>query len=88
MGTVAFVIAYFLACILVISLLCRPIQYNWNIELDGECGDYVAANIASAVFNILADVWVVFLPLPLVWKLQLSAQKKGVITACFSLGLW
>lgn len=87
-GTVALVIACFLVCILVIALLCRPIQSNWDLELHGVCGNYVAANYFSAIFNILIDIWVVFLPLPLIWKLQLSAQKKGVLTACFSLGLW
>lgn len=87
-GTIAFVIAYFITLCLTIGLLCRPIQASWDIEIHGSCGSAVAGNIFTAVLNILLDIWVVFLPLSIIWKLQLASQKKWILTAAFSIGLW
>ena len=86
-GTTSVIVAYFVACIFTICLLCRPVAYNWNILLDGTCGNTVAIEYFSAAFNMILDLWVVYLPLPAVWTRKLSSQKKWVLTASFSLGL-
>ncbi len=57
---------YYVACVLTICLLCCPINYNWNRSIEGSCGNVKAIELFSAAFNMLLDVWVVFLPLPIV----------------------
>ncbi|KAF2468354.1 uncharacterized protein BDR25DRAFT_231736, partial [Lindgomyces ingoldianus] len=85
--TSTLVFAYWVACVLTICLLCRPIAYNWNRLLRGSCGDVMAIEIFSGVWNMLVDIWVVFLPLPSIWKLHMNGQRKWDVTACFALGI-
>lgn len=87
-GTTSVIVAYLVACIFTICLLCRPVTFNWDITLvDGTCGNGVAIEYFSAVFNMVLDLWVVYLPLPAIWTLKLSSQKKWVLTLAFGLGL-
>ncbi|KAF2875737.1 hypothetical protein BDV95DRAFT_603142 [Massariosphaeria phaeospora] len=86
--TAAVVVAYWVACVFTISLLCRPIAYNWNRKIKGgTCGNTTAIELFSGAFNMVVDIWVVFLPLPLVWRLQMTKQKKWGVTVSFALGL-
>lgn len=86
-GTATVVIAYLVACIFTICLLCRPLVSNWDLRVKGTCGNQVAIEYFSAAFNMAIDIWVVYLPLPTIWKLQLSPAKKWMLTVSFSLGL-
>ncbi|KAI7776261.1 hypothetical protein LA080_005548 [Diaporthe eres] len=86
-GTAVVVFLYWVACLFTTSLLCQPVQSNWDISVPGKCGNVVAIEVFSGAFNMVIDIWVVFLPLPTVWKLQLSSQRKWTLTAAFSLGL-
>lgn len=86
--TIGIVFAYWVACVFTTSLLCTPIQYNWDITTKGSCGNVLAIELFSGAFNMAIDIWVVFLPLPIIWKLQLTSQRKWALIAAFSLGLW
>lgn len=55
--------------------------------VDGKCANTKAIELFSAAFNMVLDVWVVCLPLPIVWHLQMPKQKKIGISATFALGL-
>jgi hypothetical protein len=39
------------------------------------------------VYNILADVYIVVIPIPELLKLNLSTRKKGMLVAIFSTGV-
>jgi hypothetical protein len=86
-ATAVVVFLYFVACVFTISLLCRPVQFNWDRSIAGTCGNVKAIEVFSGAFNMLVDLWVVFLPLPVIWKLQMTLQKEWGITASFALGL-
>jgi hypothetical protein len=55
--------------------------------ISGTCGDIATAEMAAAAFNLVLDVVIVLLPLPIVWKLQMPMQKKTGIMVTFALGL-
>jgi hypothetical protein len=86
-ATAGVVFAYWVACILTICLLCRPVSWNWDQSTPGTCGNITAIELFSGAFNMTVDIWVVYLPLPTIWKLQLTPQRKWALTAAFSLGL-
>lgn len=87
-STAVIVIAYYVACLLTIFLLCRPLNFNWDKTLEGgKCGNGIAVEIFSAAYNMFVDVWVVCLPLPVVWTLQIPFQKKIALSTIFALGL-
>lgn len=81
------VVLYWAASILTIALLCRPINVNWNRTITGTCGNLRKTEFASAGFNMGIDLLVVLLPMPVVWKLQMSKEKKFGVTAAFTLGM-
>ncbi|KAI0110723.1 hypothetical protein GGR51DRAFT_557721 [Nemania sp. FL0031] len=84
--TASIVFLYWTACIITISVLCLPVEFNWNRSLNGTCGDVLAIEIFSGAFNMAVDIWVVFLPLPTIWKLRLAPHKKLTIWSSFALG--
>ncbi|PLB50872.1 hypothetical protein P170DRAFT_406305 [Aspergillus steynii IBT 23096] len=85
--TIVLVVLYWLASILTITLLCRPINSNWNPTIERTCGNVAKTEYASAGFNLAVDLLVVTLPMPIVWKLQMTEKKKFGVTAAFLLGL-
>jgi hypothetical protein len=46
-----------------------------------------AVAIFSAAFNMALDIWVVCLPLPIIWELNMARKKKFAVSATFALGL-
>lgn len=86
-GSLGLVGAYWVASLLTIALLCRPVGRNWDTTRTDTCGDVRSLELFSAVFNMVLDLWVVFLPLPTIWGLKLSSNKKWAVSTSFLLGL-
>lgn len=79
---------YFAATILGACLICRPIAFNWDPTIPGgSCGDQKSLDLFIGVFNLLLDVALVALPMPVLWGLQMSRQKKVVISGIFAMGI-
>jgi len=68
-------------------LLCRPIAYNWDLTVKGTCGNRNAGFVSAAALNTATDVLVLVLPIPHIWKLQLSRARKLSLIFLFSFGL-
>ncbi|CAI7650979.1 unnamed protein product [Penicillium glandicola] len=86
-GVGCLVFIYWVSAILTIALLCSPVAYNWDRTISGKCGDVLKIQYASAGFNMGIDLGVVLLPLPIVWRLQMSSRKKTGVTASFAIGI-
>ena len=84
-GTVT--MAYWLSTVLTAFLICRPFAFNWDkLTIKGHCGDTSGYYLSTAIVNLLIDVAIVALPLPLLWSLQMRTSRKLALTAIFSLG--
>ncbi|KAL1835764.1 hypothetical protein VTJ49DRAFT_6094 [Mycothermus thermophilus] len=81
-----FVVAWSIANILQVFLICRPFAKTYTIGIEGECGDQIASFIAIGVFNIVTDVFIITLPLPTVWGLKMSTATKLGLTGVFVVG--
>ena len=68
-------------------LICRPISYRWAGNIDGSCGDQRALDMCIAVFNLLQDVVVVVLPMPVLWGLRIPRDKKVALSCMFGIGI-
>lgn len=86
-GAGVLVFLYWVACILTVALLCRPVASNWDLRIPRTCGSVIKTEFASAGFNLGIDLWVVMLPLPIVWRLHMSSRKKLGVMASFALGI-
>ncbi|KAJ5248567.1 hypothetical protein N7468_000018 [Penicillium chermesinum] len=86
MTVAGIVIAYWVASVLMVLLLCRPIASNWDIKIQGKCGDVSETENISASFNLVVDLIVVTLPMPMVFSLNMPKDKKISVVASFLLG--
>ncbi|KAL6230312.1 hypothetical protein BDW75DRAFT_234496 [Aspergillus navahoensis] len=64
---------------------CRPISKAWNTTVPGQCISRPAIFLAVAVFNIVCDLCLIALPLPLISSLHLSLSQKVRFTILFTL---
>ncbi len=69
-------------------VICWPITYRWAPStVDGSCGDQHLLDMFLAVVNLLQDVVVVILPMPIVWGLKYPIYKRVELCCMFGVGL-
>ena len=79
---------YCIESILVVCFWCKPVAYSWDKTIaGGTCINQLAFFRYNTIPNILIDVVMLLLPLPLVWKLQTSTTQKLGLTAIFLTGI-
>ena len=81
-----FVLSYSIAQCLVEVFECSPVNSLWNPQVKGECIDLSSELIASSVLNVVTDVFLLVLPLPILWRLQISMKRKLELIGIFLLG--
>ncbi|OCL04253.1 hypothetical protein AOQ84DRAFT_380783 [Glonium stellatum] len=85
---ITIVCLFFVGSITTTLRMCKPVQFSWDKKIvGGTCGDIGTAELAAAAFNLVLDVLIVLLPLPVVWRLRLPREKKISITITFAFGL-
>lgn len=71
---------------------CRPIKANWDVLLyldpKTRCypKSYDVLNI-HGYCNVISDFALLFLPIPMLWKLQMTLKKKMGLATIFGTGL-
>ncbi|KAF7505073.1 hypothetical protein GJ744_001292 [Endocarpon pusillum] len=78
----ATVLLWALAFILAISFQCS-LPRPWDFSLD-RCVCQHALHIALGVSNILTDLFLVVIPVPMVWPIQFSRAKRWLIISLFA----
>ena len=81
------VLAFGVGVVLQTFLLCRPLAKTWNPALPGSCGSMVGAVIGTSAVNVVVDIGIILLPMPMVWKLQMARSRKIALTITFGLGM-
>ena len=79
------------AFIIELLLQCRPIQGNWNPDVRATANCVSAMGVmvlcyTSAIVSVITDFCCVFLPLPMIWNLQMSRRTKQSIIALLLMG--
>lgn len=68
----AVIVVWWLASVLAIILICHPVQYFWDKTIPGgHCGNDFGILYGVASPNIVTDIAILILPLPILWKLQM-----------------
>ena len=78
-------------CVVIIlqaCLICKPISYQWDSTIQGSCGHQIAGFMAQAIVNLIFDVMMVSLPIPVFWSLQMPWSKRLSIAIMFSIEYW
>lgn len=70
-----FVFGYLFSNLLTQIFGCTPIQLSWKLEA-GHCINLLEAGVAFSSMNVISDLLIFVLPMPMVWRLQLSRKVK------------
>ncbi len=65
---------------------CIPVRKAWNPNIPGKCINLHAYYFGQAIPNTITDGVILLLPLPPLWKLQVSRSQKLALIVIFSLG--
>ncbi|KAH8788357.1 hypothetical protein F5883DRAFT_635253 [Diaporthe sp. PMI_573] len=84
----AVVIAYWIGTFWADAFLCNPPRKAWDVDIPGTCGNANMMYTAMASADLIIDIIVILLPMPILWTLQLKTSKKVLLTAVFGLGFF
>ena len=71
---------------LVAIFACRPVAGFYDMNIRPTCIDDLKFYLATAILNIVTDLYILVLPIPMVWRLNTNMNKKFAISAMFMLG--
>ncbi len=80
-------IAWGIALIVSLAMICLPIEALWDPTVQGHCMPFVPAFFAPAVINMVTDFSIFLLPLPAIKQLQLPLKQKIILSFILCLGL-
>ncbi|KAF2767033.1 hypothetical protein EJ03DRAFT_276931, partial [Teratosphaeria nubilosa] len=84
-------LGYVVAFMVVTMFQCTPVNaawLTWDKEHGGTCRDINAQSWASAATNIVLDIFVVVLPMPVLWQLNLNPRKRLLVMLMFRVGFF
>lgn len=79
-------IGWLVGIVIATFFLCSPMESSYNPLRPGDCSNQVPVYIGSAVSSVAIDFFILLLPLPKIWALQMSMIKKGGLMLVFLLG--
>ncbi|KAH7131840.1 hypothetical protein B0J11DRAFT_599848 [Dendryphion nanum] len=80
-------IGYSVAGVFVSLFGCSPMAYAWDPTIPGgRCIDKSTYYVVHGWLNAVTDLAILVIPLPVVWKLQLTVYQKITLTCLFVLG--
>ncbi|KAL1594557.1 hypothetical protein SLS60_010317 [Paraconiothyrium brasiliense] len=65
---------------------CKPIQAFWTLKQPFECLNQYAVWFANGAMNILTDLAIIILPMPVIRKLNLPRRQKQALIGIFAIG--
>ncbi|CAG8955236.1 hypothetical protein HYFRA_00007253 [Hymenoscyphus fraxineus] len=68
--------------------ICRPFSFQWDKTIEGgKCGNQNLGILLVAFLNLVTDLIIVIMPMPLVWNLKMPRHKRLALIGIFSLGI-
>ncbi|KAE8317416.1 hypothetical protein BDV41DRAFT_584303 [Aspergillus transmontanensis] len=68
---------YYIPALFIKVFFCKPISAYWHGTSDGgTCIDQQKVIIADSAISIVSDLWILILPVPMLWSLHMSRMKK------------
>lgn len=79
--------AWMITTVFAILFQCTPFEFNWDTTIPGgHCINIGQFALVTSILNVLTDVAILILPLPLVFQLKVSKQKQWNLAFLFALG--
>ncbi|KAI9846164.1 MAG: hypothetical protein M1837_004278 [Sclerophora amabilis] len=87
-SVVGFVFAYSVAFLFLTIFQCVPIRRSWDKTTPGTCVSNAAQWFSFAIINIISDVIIIALPLPMIQQLHLPRNQKIALSIVFMFGIF
>ncbi|KAH8671660.1 hypothetical protein BX600DRAFT_434758 [Xylariales sp. PMI_506] len=89
-GIMSVVVIWTTGQILFVILSCNPISVIWNPTEPATCTPLSLQQQIwmASIGNVITDVVILVLPIPVVWALKLSMAQKWALVGLFSLGFF
>lgn len=84
--TMGIIVGYTVGIFFSFIFACQPIEKSYNVLLEGTCVDQPRLYIVTAVANIVSDVIIFILPMPMVFTLHMRLEQKLGLLFIFGLG--
>lgn len=65
---------------------CQPISGLWDFTQAARCIDLQEFFVGSGVPNVLLNVLIVGLPIPMIWTLEIDRKYRWALSGVFALG--
>ncbi|KAL9582818.1 MAG: hypothetical protein Q9212_003072 [Teloschistes hypoglaucus] len=66
--------------------LCIPIKKSWIRSTPGHCGTPKVLPYTAASVNMLSDLYILILPIPCIWALNMKIKRRLRVLSVFGLG--
>ncbi|KAK6599339.1 l-fucose permease [Botrytis cinerea] len=67
---------------------CSPVSGAWRTDTDAKCLSIITIYLASAPVNIITDLAILVLPIPVLTGMNLPQRQKAILVFTFSLGIF
>lgn len=84
---IVFTVAWVIGITIALGLVCTPLRHFWEPSVPGTCVDLVAFTYFTNISNLVTDILIFLLPVPLIWRLQLPFTRRLALVGVFSIGL-
>ena len=84
--TGGFLVTNCIASLITVFVICRPFNYMWTNAPGGRCGDFNTWYKWNAMANILTDIVLLILPIPMIRELKATTRVKIGLALTFALG--
>ena len=79
-------VLWWIASVVRCLIFCTPVDKYWNKAKPGHCRSADALYIASAVPSVAIDLYILLLPLPIIWRLSMKLSRKILVAGVFLSG--
>ena len=84
---IAFTIMWAIATWIVNLTVCTPVAYYYDKTIKGgTCRNQAISGSVNGALGLLGDIYILSLPVPLIWNLKLNMRKKISLLGVFLLG--
>ena len=77
---------WMIAATVTLIVRCRPIHKAWDILIPGKCFDLFLWLLGLAVPSVVIDLYILLLPMPIIWRLNVTVVRKIMIGCVFLIG--
>ncbi|OHX00016.1 integral membrane protein, partial [Colletotrichum incanum] len=85
---IAFIIAFGIAQVVSTCLACVPLRSLWDLTVPGRCIALLDWWLIGSSINLVTDVAIFVMPIPLLRSIMLPLRQKIVLMATFGLGFF